>query len=1260
MAISLGEILATLRLKDEMSGAAKAAASSIQNMGATMKASSPQIKDLESQLKSAQSRVDDLNAAAKAVGLQTGAAFGTPFTNAKQKVADLEQELKAAKGATEETAKSTNELAKAQDKAAESSKQSQFQTQALTWRVRELGMGLTHAGLLWSAGITAPIVGAGVAAIKFGSDFEREMMRVQTLGGAGATEISNLRQKVLDLAPSVGVGPVELAKALFPIESEGFRGAQAMDMLDKAAKGSAMGMGDADVVSRMLVTTMKAYQKEGISASEVMDVLFSTIQKADVPVDAFAKSLGRVTSISAAAHVPLSEVGAAMATFTRVGVSADIAATGLRAVLIGLESPTTKAGKALTEMYGSVQNVRDAIAKDGLAKFLVDMNDRLNGSSDALRQIFPNFRAFTLALADARSQGQDYLKVAEEIRQAHGVFGEGFKQTAQTLTQKWNEIKAALEVVAIRLADALIPRLKELVPLFERVIGHMLSIVDAFVSLPAPVQMTAIALLGVTAAIGPLLMFAGQLAMIVSSLTGIFGPGAVAGAAAGFTSVLGPLAIAVGAVVAVMGTAYAITGSWKGALEAMFVPFDGTIRLLGIIADKLGLNSQVMDDIVRIIKDSLIIGFDAMKNSLSEMAKGLEAWGRIAKVMVQESLEEFKALVTMVASSLPSGMRDGLMAVAALAGIVMPSLKSRIHEAADEMDRLANKSRVMGDSAKVSASSVMNVGNLLTGGILPQVQRFTGGILDLSHALGGKGGGGGGGAGGGSAGGGTSIPEASAEAIHALSLLNVATSRAASVAKQAAADFQRSMADIGKGWAHLPVAPWEDSTWATRVTLAGKDIQNVGMGLINVDQVAATAAKHIHDVIDGANKDWRKSLDDLSKTFTHLAQIAGGAMDGLARTLATVVASIDATVKSIDSITTDQKGFGGFLTKISGWAGLATVAVSGLSKVWSHFFGTAGRDEVQKFVDSFGGFESFHKMLGEKLPQDAERLWIALTQGVGRNNPEQAKKIIEEIRTALSNIPPTMEEVAAQAGYKTTAELQQIANDAVKLWEYMRDSGKYTAEQVQDAWQKAQDALIASGDTTAIAVKKAQDAVTALDNEIAQLQASVDAEAPEEFMGIVEQQQRAKLESLKEQREEAAKTLETLTQQMTDSLNEVAQAIKELPKEIEIHFRGFFDNEGSSKVPEHGEGGHFSRRQLGIIGDESETILPDKYIGDLAAAIAALGGVGGDGGGGDIVIHHQTILGDQVVERSVERVGRRIINRGGWSVNTRQVRERTY
>lgn len=185
--------------------------------------------------------------------------------------------------------------------------------------------------------------------------------------------------------------------------------------------------------------------------------------------------------------------------------------------------------------------------------------------------------------------------------------------------------------------------------------------------------------------------------------------------------------------------------------------------------------------------------------------------------------------------------------------------------------------------------------------------------------------------------------------------------------------------------------------------------------------------------------------------------------------------------------------------------------------LWGHFFGTKGRDAVKDFVGTFGGFDAFHAMLAEKLPADAERLWIALTQGVGRNNPAEAKKIIDEITAAL------------EAQKNKTAETAQAAAEAA------------------DVQQGALDAITA----------KYADTIKAIDSEYKSLSDAVAQEAEEDVMGLVETQQRARIKELDDQK----KALEAQRDAELESKKATFDDLRKAGEEARQDLQDIFDRD---------------------------------------------------------------------------------------------------
>jgi hypothetical protein len=234
-------------------------------------------------------------------------------------------------------------------------------------------------------------------------------------------------------------------------------------------------------------------------------------------------------------------------------------------------------------------------------------------------------------------------------------------------------------------------------------------------------------------------------------------------------------------------------------------------------------------------------------------------------------------------------------------------------------------------------------------------------------------------------------------------------------------------------------------------------------------------------------------------------------------------------------------------------------------KIAGMFDRNKGRDLVKEFADKMGGFDGpggLHAKLLE-LGDEGERLWIRLTQGVGRNNPEQARAAIAAI---------------------------------------------------EEAFAKARDTAKASGEAQATAVNQAletaKSAVKALDDQIASLQQSIANEAPEEVMGVVEAQARARIAALEKEREAAQRHVEEVQASLTQSMDRVAEAIDRIPRDIEIHVRTLLDGE-RPEVPQHAVGAYIREDHLAMV-HAGEMVGDQRFFGAaIGRALAQHGGWSG-------------------------------------------------
>lgn len=429
------------------------------------------------------------------------------------------------------------------------------------------------------------------------------------------------------------------------------------------------------------------------------------------------------------------------------------------------------------------------------------------------------------------------------------------------------------------------------------------------------------------------------------------------------------------------------------------------------------------------------------------------------------------------------------------------------------------------------------------------------------------------------------------------------------------------------------------------------------------------------------------SLNELAASLTQLAQIGGSAFGPILKSASALVSGLDAAAKANErwggSAGIASAMFSDESTKTEKFAaGVASSAaiIQGAMNVWASsandaskaagafhgamsgaqagaVFGpygaavgaaagaiagmihtlTAGRRAVEDFAKSFdtvaagSGFDELHaKML--KLGDEGERLWIKLTQQTKKGDKAAAARVIDEIQNALKTQQDADPDLnAGAAGYKTRADLEETAKKARSVYDYMRESGKYTATQIADAFEKAKAAQIAAlGDVAAAQ----SDALSKLSAEYKTLSDSVGAEAEEAVMGVVETQQRARMaeieadkkaieEKLAQEQAAAAASGDTSKAEGQKAHDDLQQYYLDHPLVVPYSFQQTGPNPGgtassapASSASDPGPQPGFATGTPGLgyvdFGKQSpawlhgrEAVIPENRVGSLADQIAA-------------------------------------------------------
>ena len=316
---------------------------------------------------------------------------------------------------------------------------------ALSWK------NVQGAAALTAKVATVALLASGVAA----AQFESRMRNVNSLLADGVTTSAQLdaafrsnSRAVLDLTKTLPQSANNLAQGLYDITSSGFAGADALRVLNASAQAASAGMSTTANAAQAIDAVLNAYGLSASSAKDVSDTLFQTVNKGVITFDQLTGVIGDTVGTAAAAHVPIEQVGAAIATMTLNGLSAEESGTSLNRVLQSLINPS----KGLEAAYRAlgITSGESALQTKGLQGVMEELGKATGGSVEALLSLFPEIRAARGAFALLSNEGKTYTRVSaaivdENARQGatHRALAEQMKATSYQLKLFENEARIA-------------------------------------------------------------------------------------------------------------------------------------------------------------------------------------------------------------------------------------------------------------------------------------------------------------------------------------------------------------------------------------------------------------------------------------------------------------------------------------------------------------------------------------------------------------------------------------------------------------------------------------------------------------------------------------------------------------------------------------------------------------------------------------------------------------------------------------------------
>lgn len=378
---------------------------------------------------------------------------------------------------------------------------------------RAIGRRAVEVGKFFTRAFTLPLAVLSAASVKLAGDFDVSMSKIKGLVGGTDKELARLRKTALDLAATeITQGPKALADAMFFLRSVGLNTNQTIKAIVPISRAAVAGLGSVATITEAVTSVMDAYGFANISAAHATDVLVQTVTLGKIPPEQLAASLGRVIPIANAMGISFDQVGAALASMTRQGLSANLAVTGLRAILSNFQKGQPQTVRGLAAIGTSVNALQAGLAKGGpgvfatllglrarveakfgklrgadifgprtiadIKKGTVDFGSAMDevveriqrggkGAVNALAKIFPNIRALTAFLIlvgpRAKANQQIFESLADTANHLGQATKRAFEAQKETPIQQLRGEINKLKVDMIEFGHAITPAVTEIV-----------------------------------------------------------------------------------------------------------------------------------------------------------------------------------------------------------------------------------------------------------------------------------------------------------------------------------------------------------------------------------------------------------------------------------------------------------------------------------------------------------------------------------------------------------------------------------------------------------------------------------------------------------------------------------------------------------------------------------------------------------------------------------------------------------------------------
>jgi TP901 family phage tail tape measure protein len=303
--------------------------------------------------------------------------------------------------------------------------------------------------------IAALAVGGMALAVKESADFTTSLNEINTLVSLTDEDLEKFRGDILKYASDSKSALGEINQAIYNAISLGISYDNSLTAVSAAEKLAVAGKAELNATLEFLVGTMNAYGAGMDEAGRFSDTFFTIVKDGKTTIPELSASMSQVSSIAAAAGIPIETLGAAIAGMTSAGVPTAQAMTTLKAVIEGIISPSGSAEKAAAALGVSLS--AQQLSARGLEGVLKQLYQATGGNVDKMAELFSSSEALKGALILGADSAGKFAGALADMEKKAGITAAAYEKMANNLnlatTSLSNNVKILLISIGVNLEE---------------------------------------------------------------------------------------------------------------------------------------------------------------------------------------------------------------------------------------------------------------------------------------------------------------------------------------------------------------------------------------------------------------------------------------------------------------------------------------------------------------------------------------------------------------------------------------------------------------------------------------------------------------------------------------------------------------------------------------------------------------------------------------------------------------------------------------